>query len=111
MRHYSQSSGAGGDRKLCVAELTDHTGVMLCDHRLVLALASWRRLDRMGVETCSCCTEWTSDSAVIRVEVAPHRRRLFHLVRAELAPTAQSVLFEPAHESKVQSLAPGECIL
>src|SRR5699024_7234335 len=110
MRHYSQSSGAGGDRKLCVAELADHSGVMLCDQRLVLALAGWRRLARLGVGTCSCCTEWASDGAVIRVVVEPHRRRLFLLVRAELAPTAQSVLFEPAHECQFQSLAPGECL-
>src|SRR5699024_2361018 len=108
-RHYSQSTGVGGNRELCVAELAHHSGGVLCAQRLVLALAGWRRLARLGMGTGSCCTEWSGDDAVIGV-VAANRRRFPLSVCAELAPTAQSVLFEAAHERELQSLAPGECL-
>src|SRR5699024_7502093 len=48
MRHHSQSTGVGGNRELCVAELAHHSGGVLCAQRLVLALAGWRRLARLG---------------------------------------------------------------
>src|SRR5699024_564144 len=110
MRHHFQSVGAGVDGELCVAELAGYSGGILGHQRLVLALAGWRRLARLGMGTGSCCTEWSGDGAVIRVVVGPHHRRLPLPVCAELALTAQSVLFETAHEREFQSLAPGECL-